>query len=163
MGEIVSRERLTDVAVRARASGQSIALASGGFDPFHVGHVRYLQASARQADVLVVAVWAEPAMPLAGHVRFILEPEHRATLITALRCVDVVTVLEERALVPLIDTLKPDVYCQDVCGHAEPGANVAVAVYGGRVAVVGDPTAPSTEDVLARIASGGAPGRTPVP
>ena len=163
MGEIVSRERLLEVARRARASGQSIALASGSFDPFHVGHVRYLQASAREADVLVVAIHAEPATGVAGSGRFILAPEHRADLVAAVRWVDAVTLLDEPSDTSLIDALKPDVYCQDASGQAAPDAVRAVAAHGGRVAIVGDPDSPSTGDVLARIAAGSNAGRTSSP
>lgn len=151
-----------DLAARARASGSSIALASGDFDPFHVGHVRYLQASAREADVLVVAIPSEAAAP-AGGGPFILEPEHRAEVIAALRCVDVVTLLGEPGLHSLVSALRPDVYCQNVHEDADPAANALVAAYGGRVAIVGDPGAPSNEDVLARLASAGDPRRTSAP
>ena len=39
-----------------RAAGRTVAFANGCFDLLHVGHVRYLQAAAREADRLVVAI-----------------------------------------------------------------------------------------------------------
>ena len=39
-----------------RARGLTIAFANGCFDLLHVGHVRYLQAAAAEADRLVVAI-----------------------------------------------------------------------------------------------------------
>jgi cytidyltransferase-like protein len=157
VGELLSRERLLDAAARARASGRSVALASGGFDPFHVGHVRYLHAAAREADVLLVAVDAiGDADADGGHA--LLAAEHRAELIAALRCVDAVTVLDDATLASLIEALRPDAYCADAVSEVSASMRDAVAVCGGRLAVVGDPDGPTSEEVLARIAAAAPPG-----
>ena len=50
-----SGTRATAVA-RERAAGRTIAFANGCFDLLHVGHVRYLQGAAAEADRLIVAV-----------------------------------------------------------------------------------------------------------
>ena len=146
-----------ELAGQARAAGQSIALAAGEFDPLHVGHVRYLQAAANEADVLVVVVSNDSADPAAGRAGYILEPGHRADLVAAMRCVDLVTVLDGTSVASLVSTLRPDVYCQDVRDRVDARASEAAGECGARVAVVGDPTAPSTEEVLARLAAGAAP------
>ena len=39
-----------------RAAGRTIALTNGLFDVLHVGHLRYLEGAASEADVLVEAV-----------------------------------------------------------------------------------------------------------
>jgi len=54
--KILGRPALLERAAAWRAGGTSIALANGCFDILHVGHVRYLQAAAAEADHLVVAV-----------------------------------------------------------------------------------------------------------
>ena len=46
----VVRERVA----AARRAGRTVALANGCFDVLHVGHVRYLEGAAAEADVLVV-------------------------------------------------------------------------------------------------------------
>jgi bifunctional ADP-heptose synthase (sugar kinase/adenylyltransferase) len=56
MGDVLSQPQLVDAVARERALGRTIAFANGCFDLLHVGHVRYLQAAAREADRLVVAV-----------------------------------------------------------------------------------------------------------
>lgn len=43
-------------AWRHMCPGSGVVLASGGFDPLHVGHVRYLRAAARLGRRLVVLV-----------------------------------------------------------------------------------------------------------
>ena len=56
MGSTLSREALLRAVAADRRAGRTIAFANGCFDLLHVGHVRYLQAAAREADRLVVAI-----------------------------------------------------------------------------------------------------------
>ena len=53
---MVSETELVDAVRRDRAAGRTVAFANGCFDLLHVGHVRYLQAAAAEADRLIVAV-----------------------------------------------------------------------------------------------------------
>jgi D-beta-D-heptose 7-phosphate kinase/D-beta-D-heptose 1-phosphate adenosyltransferase len=53
---VVSEAQLVEAVARERAAGKSIAFANGCFDLLHVGHLRYLQGAAAEADRLVVAV-----------------------------------------------------------------------------------------------------------
>ncbi len=156
MGEIVSREELAARVSRARAAGRTVAFANGCFDVLHVGHVRYLEAAAQEADVLVVAINDDRTVrELKGEGRPILAAEHRAELVAALRCVDLVTVFPERTVGPLLELLHPDVHCKgtDYTSETVPERDT-VRAYGGRIAIVGDPKNHSTRDLLARIASG---------
>ena len=56
MGIVLTETELVDAVARDRAAGRTIAFANGCFDLLHVGHVRYLQGAAAEADRLVVAV-----------------------------------------------------------------------------------------------------------
>jgi D-beta-D-heptose 7-phosphate kinase/D-beta-D-heptose 1-phosphate adenosyltransferase len=56
MGIIVTEAELIDAVTHDRAAGRTIAFANGCFDLLHVGHVRYLQGAASEADRLIVAV-----------------------------------------------------------------------------------------------------------
>jgi rfaE bifunctional protein nucleotidyltransferase chain/domain len=135
MGRVVSHEELLRRAAEDRAAGRTIALANGGFDLLHVGHVRYLQAAAREADRLVVAINDDASVSgLKGPGRPILAEADRAELVAALRGVDYVVLFPEPTVTPLLLALKPD-----------------VRGYGGRIAIVGDPKDHSTRDLLARI------------
>jgi len=51
---ILDERALDEALATERAAGRTIAFANGCFDVLHVGHVRYLQGAAKQADVLVV-------------------------------------------------------------------------------------------------------------
>jgi rfaE bifunctional protein nucleotidyltransferase chain/domain len=110
--KVVGREALVRAVEAARRAGKSVALANGLFDLLHVGHLRYLEAAAEQADLLVVAVNADAsARALKGPGRPVVPEAERAELIAGLACVDLVTVFEEQDVVPLLRALRPDVHC----------------------------------------------------
>ena len=155
MGEVVSRENLVERVRRDRAAGRTVAFANGCFDLLHVGHTRYLEAAAAEADVLVVAVNDDDSVRgLKGEGRPILPGVHRAQLVAALRSVDYVVLFPEPTVGPLLEALRPDVHCKgtDYTLDSVPERDV-VKAYGGRVAIVGDPKDHSTRDLLGRIAS----------
>ena len=121
----------------------------------HVGHVRYLEAAAQEADLLIVAINDDESVrALKGDGRPVLAAEHRAEMVAALRCVDYVIVFPEPTVGPLLELLHPDVHCKgtDYTADTVPERDV-VRAYGGRIAIVGDPKDHSTRDLLARIAS----------
>ena len=154
MGEVLSREALVARVREIRQAGRTIAFANGCFDLLHVGHVRYLEAAAAEADVLVVALNDDASVRgLKGKGRPILSAEHRAELVAALRAVDYVVIFPEPTVTPLLEALKPDVHCKgtDYTVDSVPERETVLA-YGGRTAIVGDPKDHSTRDLLARIA-----------
>jgi rfaE bifunctional protein nucleotidyltransferase chain/domain len=155
VGRVLSREALAAAIAADRSAGRSIAFANGCFDLLHVGHVRYLQAAAREADRLVVAINDDGSVSaLKGRGRPILKAADRAELVAALRGVDYVTIFSEATVAPLLLALRPDVHCKgtDYTVETVPERDT-VAAYGGRIAIVGDPKDHSTRDLLSRIRS----------
>ena len=153
MGQVLSRADLESAIAAERRAGKTVAFANGCFDLLHVGHVRYLQAAAREADLLVVAINDDRSVAdLKGPGRPILSAADRAELIAALRGVDYVVTFHEPTVTPLLLALKPDVHCKgtDYTADTVPERET-VRSYGGRVAIVGDPKDHSTRDLLARI------------
>jgi rfaE bifunctional protein nucleotidyltransferase chain/domain len=150
---IVTHENLLAQAARHRAQGQTIALANGVFDLLHVGHLRYLEGAAEEADVLVVAVNDDAAVRrLKGDRRPIVGQAERAELIDALRCVDYVVVFGDLTVGPLLEALRPDVHCKGTDYTVETVPERAIVeAYGGRTAIVGDPKDHSTRDIVARM------------
>jgi rfaE bifunctional protein nucleotidyltransferase chain/domain len=153
----VSEQQLVEAVARDRAAGRRVAFANGCFDLLHVGHVRYLQASAEQADRLIVAVNDDASVTgLKGEGRPILPAAERAELVAALRCVHYVIVFADPNVERLLGLVKPDVHCKgtDYTVDTVPERAI-VAAYGGRTAIVGDPKSHATRELLARIARTG--------
>ncbi len=138
---------------QARSAGRSVALANGCFDVLHVGHVRYLEGAAAEADVLVVGVNGDGSVRrLKGEGRPILPAADRALLVAALRVVDHVVVFEEDDVRRLLLSLRPDVHCKgtDYTAETVPEKDV-VRSSGGRVAIVGDAKRHDTRALIARV------------
>jgi D-glycero-beta-D-manno-heptose 1-phosphate adenylyltransferase len=155
MGEILSRDQLLERVRADRAAGRTLAFANGCFDLLHVGHVRYLQSAAAEADRLIVAINDDDSVrTLKGEGRPVLAAADRAELVAALRGVDYVVIFPEPTVGPLLEALKPDVHCKgtDYSLDTVPERDI-VKGYGGRVAIVGDPKDHSTRELLARIGS----------
>lgn len=156
MGAVLSEAQLAEAIATERSAGRTIAFANGCFDLLHVGHVRYLQASAGEADRLVVAINDDASVrALKGAGQPVLPAADRAELVAALRGVDYVVIFGDRTVERLLRTLKPDVHCKGTDYTVESVPERAVVQeYGGRTAIVGDPKHHNTRDLLARIREG---------
>jgi rfaE bifunctional protein nucleotidyltransferase chain/domain len=153
---ILNEHELAAALAGQRTRGRSIAFANGVFDVLHVGHLRYLQDAARQADVLVVAVNGDDSVRmLKGEGRPVMRAEERAELIAAIRDVDYVTIFTEKSPARLLSLLRPDVHCKgtDYTADSVPEGDV-VRAYGGRVAITGDPKDHSTTAFLEKMKGG---------
>jgi rfaE bifunctional protein nucleotidyltransferase chain/domain len=138
---------LAAVARNHRAAGRRIVLAHGTFDLLHLGHVRYLEESRRQGDVLLVTVTAD-AFVNKGPGRPVFQDLLRAEMVAALSCVDGVAINHAPTSVNVIEAIKPDVYVKGI-EYKDAGKDVtgkivderrAVEAHGGRVHFTDDVT-----------------------
>ena len=153
MGRVVHEDELIERVLADRAAGRTIAFANGCFDVLHVGHTRYLAGAAAEADRVVVAVNDDRSVKgLKGAGRPNLSGADRAEIVAALDGVDYVVTFSDPDVSRLLNRVKPDVHCKgtDYAVNTVPERQTVLA-YGGRIAIVGDPKAHSTRDLLARI------------
>ena len=153
---VLSESELVEAVARDRAAGRTVAFANGCFDLLHVGHVRYLQAAAAEADRLIVAVNDDRSVAgLKGEGRPILPASDRAELVAALRGVEYVVVFGDATVERLLLLIKPDVHCKGTDYTVETVPERAVVqAYGGRTVIVGDTKKHSTRDLLSRLSRG---------
>ena len=150
---VVTETELLAAIARDRATGKTIALANGCFDVLHVGHVRYLQGAAEEADLLIVAVNDDESVArLKGPGRPIMPAADRAEILAALGVVDYVIVFADRNVERLLQRLEPDVHCKgtDYTVDTVPERAV-VQAYGGRTAIVGDAKRHASRDLAKKI------------
>jgi rfaE bifunctional protein nucleotidyltransferase chain/domain len=150
---VLSESELVDAVALDRQAGRTIAFANGCFDLLHVGHIRYLQGAAAEADRLIVAINDDQSVArLKGPGRPLMPAADRAELVAAFRVVDYVVVFPDATAERLLMLLKPDVHCKgtDYTVDSVPERAV-VQAYGGRTAIVGDPKQHSTRDLVARV------------
>ncbi len=153
-GAILTEAELIEQIARDRAEGRTIALANGCFDLLHVGHVRYLQGAASEADRLVVAINDDRSVErIKGPGRPVLDEAARAEMVAALRGVDYVVLFSESTVDRLLARLEPDVHCKgtDYTVDSVPERGT-VEAYGGRTAIVGDQKTHATRNLIGRIA-----------
>lgn len=151
--QILNEADLISALVRERQQRHAIAFANGVFDILHVGHVRYLQAAAAVADVLVVAVNGDDSVrALKGEGRPLTSESERAEIVSAIRGVAYVTIFHDKSPARLLQVLRPDFQCKgtDYTPDSVPEAEV-VHSYGGKVVILGDPKDHSTTSILERM------------
>jgi rfaE bifunctional protein nucleotidyltransferase chain/domain len=151
---------LTDVFHAAREwyrEGATVVLASGCFDPLHLGHVQHLEAARKLGNVLIVGVASDRIVRTykqkPGGPRRPLMPEAvRAGIVAGLRCVDAVAVND--AACELIEAVKPHVYVKgsEYRGNLTPDLEAEaelLAQLGGRMVFLSGPQVFSSSAILA--------------
>ena len=141
-----------ELAEEIRRSGGIIALANGAFDPLHVGHVRYLAGARALADFLVVAVNSDASVRrLKGEGRPAVPQEERAEILAALRYVSAVVIFDQDTVTTVLDHLHPEIHAKgtDYTADTVPERE-AVAAYGGRTVITGDPKDHHSSEFLRR-------------
>ena len=149
-GKILERQQLRGCVEQWRRAGERIVLANGNFDLLHVGHVRYLRGAKELGGKLVVAINSDKSVrALKGEGRPIMPEEERAEIVAALADVDAVVVFPELDVRGLIREIRPDIQAKgtDYTADSVPERD-AMAEYGGRVAIVGDPKDHSTSEII---------------
>ncbi len=143
--KIVTLAALGERAAAWKADGKTIALCHGVFDLLHPGHVRHLEAAAREADVLVITITADSFVN-KGPGRPVFPDQLRAEVLAAFQCVGLVAIHHAPTAVEAIHAVRPHVYVkgsdykdvsQDLTGKIAD-ETVAVQSHGGRVVYTDD-------------------------
>ena len=156
MGRVVTEDELVHEMAAGARQGLRFALANGHFDLLHVGHLRYLEAAAREADRLIVAINDDGSVArLKGAGRPIVPAAERAELLAALAPVDFVLIFDGDTPAPLLARLRPAVHCKgtDYGTPERVPEYETVRGYGGMTRLVGDPKDHATSDLIAKIRS----------
>ena len=148
-------EELAARIAAEKAAGRTVVFANGGFDLFHVGHVRYLQAAAEEGDVLLVALNSDASIRRnKGAERPHVPLSERMEIVASLRCVDYVTCFDSVTVDDLIDRLRPDVHAKGTDWNMETlPERETLKRLGIRLAIVGDPKNHSTTRMWKQIHS----------
>jgi len=95
---------------KLKTNRKKIVFTNGCFDLLHVGHIRYLSQAKKLGDFLIVGLNSDRSVKmLKGNDRPINSFEDRATLLSALKSVDLVIMFEEQTPENLIKEIVPDI------------------------------------------------------
>ena len=138
-----------------KQQGKTVALANGGFDLIHIGHVRYLREAAKVADILILALNSDSSLKkLKGEHRAILDQHNRPAILSSFEFIDYITVFDQLTVDNVLLTLKPDFHCKgsDYTPDTVPERHT-VRSYGGQIAIVGGEKVRSTSQIITQIRS----------
>jgi len=107
--KIVDLPGLLRAVAEARQRGATVVQCHGCFDIVHPGHVRYLEFSRRQGDVLVVSLTGDSDVG-KGDQRPYIPQELRAENLAALEYVDWVYIDPHPTAQDVLKAVRPDVY-----------------------------------------------------
>ena len=108
--KVVSDSDASAVAAQYREGGRKIVFTNGCFDILHAGHVKLLQESRSQGDMLVVGLNSDASVQrLKGPTRPIQSAADRASILAGLSCVDLVVEYNEDIPLELIQKIRPHV------------------------------------------------------
>ena len=136
-------------------SGYSIGFTNGCFDIIHPGHISLLHHAKNDCDKLVVGLKSDSSVEkLKGKDRPIQKENARATVLLALKDVDIVIIFNEETPIKLIELIKPDVLIKggDYKIDEIVGAEF-IQQNGGRVVLSDYKNGHSTSDIIRKIES----------
>ncbi len=151
--KLVLPNRLAEHVSRQQQQGARFVFTNGVFDILHVGHVRYLAEARALGDALIIAVNTDSSVRrLKGDRRPIVSEEERVEMLSALACVDFVTVFDTPTPVPLLEQIRPAIYVKggDYTEDRLPETPV-VRGYGGHVQILSLTQGRSSTDIIRKI------------
>jgi rfaE bifunctional protein nucleotidyltransferase chain/domain len=152
-GAILSLDDAAAWRARQRDAGRTVVFTNGCFDVLHAGHVTYLGWARAQGDALVVGLNSDASVrALKGAIRPFVPFADRATILAALRSVDVVVGFADRTPEAILDVLRPDVHVKSAQYRLEDlPERTVVHAYGGTIAFAPHLAGKSTTDLVAEI------------
>jgi len=92
---------------------KKVIVASGFFDPIHVGHIEYLEQASKLGDKLIVIVNNEKQTIMKKGKEF-MPFEERMKIVKALACVDEVfaSIDEDPSVCKSLEAIKPDIFAK---------------------------------------------------
>ena len=153
MKKLLKIDELVAMSNQLHSQGKKIVATSGCFDILHTGHVTYLAEAKSKGDVLAVMLNSDSSVrKLKGRERPIVNENERATVISALGCVDYVCIFDEETPCGCYEKFKPDIIIKggDYKGKHIPEIDVA-ANYGGKVEYVSMVNGCSSTNIIEKI------------
>jgi len=155
--KVLEIKRLKQVVNYLKAQGKRIVFTNGCFDLLHTGHIHLLKESKKLGDILIVALDTDESVRiLKGNSRPIIGQAERAQILSALDCVDYVTIFSTDELKHLIKGLKPDILTKGADYKKEEvvGKDI-VEGYGGEVILIPTLQGISSSRLISKIINNG--------
>lgn len=108
--KLIVRNDLDNILSEYRKENKKIVFTNGCFDILHRGHVEYLQKARELGDLLILGLNSDSSVKrLKGNDRPINNEEDRAIVLSALECINYISIFDEDTPLELIKIVKPDI------------------------------------------------------
>ena len=109
--KILLLEDLKKIIVNKKKDGKKIVLCHGVFDLLHIGHINHFKEAKSFGDILVVTITSDQYV-YKGPNRPAFNEHNRLSAVAALDIVDFVALNRNPSAIPVIEELKPNIYCK---------------------------------------------------
>ena len=108
--KLIERSKLDNLLSEYRKENKKIVFTNGCFDILHRGHIEYLQKARELGDLLVLGLNSDNSVKrLKGNDRPINNETDRAIVLSALECINYISIFDEDTPLELIKIVKPDI------------------------------------------------------
>ena len=113
---ILNIENAVQKSLRLKENSKRIVTINGSFDLIHAGHIRSLKFAKEQGDVLFLGLNSDKSVKsYKSPHRPILPQNQRAEILSAIRYVDYIIILDEPDIsVPLLRAICPNVHVDSI-------------------------------------------------
>jgi len=110
--KIKSKTQILKIVKDLKIKGKKIVTYNGSFDILHIGHIKSLYEAKNKGDILIVLLNSDKSIKIyKGPKRPIINQKDRAETLSALECVDYVTIFDEINPINILSLIKPHVHC----------------------------------------------------
>lgn len=120
--------------MRKKIKSRKVVMVSGGFDPIHIGHVRYIQEAKKLGDYLIVVLNNDNWLQKKKGKEFMKETD-RKEIIEAIRGVDKVVISrheknpKDMSVSRDLIRIKPDIFASGGDRNKKDAANPLSSLY----------------------------------
>lgn len=110
--KLKTHEELEELSRCFKQNKKQIVTINGAFDLLHVGHLYILNEAKKQGNYLIVGLNSDESIrKYKGENRPIIREKDRITMLSALSCVDYITLFDEEEIAgPLLDLIRPHIH-----------------------------------------------------
>ena len=138
--KLVDFKNLQKLSKELKSQNKKIVFTTGSFDLLNPGHCRYLAEAKAQGDILVVGVSTDSAISQRRGPNFPLINENiRAELLSHLKTVDYITIVDEHRPHAILFLLQPDIFFTSQRswdkGDRDAQEKYIIDTYGGKIVI----------------------------
>lgn len=150
--KIKSKKQIIQIVKKLKKQGKKIVAYNGSFDILHAGHIQSLKEARNQGDFLVLLLNSDKSVrSYKGPNKPIVSQTERAEILSALECVDYITIFDQINPKNILKKIKPNIYCNGPDWGKNCVERNVVEKNGGRMHILKWQTGLSTSKLIKKI------------